>query len=602
MKWNWLLAGMCMWTTTALLAHEGYRVQKDGDRAGRVRLLNQNLETLNLRRSGTTDWTPAAIQNGIDTITFAKMQADGVPINALCDDGTFLRRVSLVLTGRLPDPADTRAFLASGAADKRDAYIEQVLNSSAFRTRWAFWFQEYFASTPFLLRGGHSLYNGFFANAVANNTHLDDMSRALLTQLGLTDQVPEANYYAAAGANTRLPQDFWDNAMIFTSSKLLGVPLECIGCHDGANHLENINLYLSAKERKELWEMSAWLTVIRRGPGTRDSNNLVTSLNISKQASNGYSAVTDAGDRPIRDGGLITPRYIFDGSVPAAGSDWLAEISNRLTADRQFARNWANRLWGHAFGLAMVEPMDGFDLARLDPNATLPEGWELQVFDPALLEFMTDKLIQQDFDLVAYLRYMLQSATFQMSSEFLPGNWQESYSPYYTRYLAHRMTSEEVYDSVVVSTGVITSIPQVYVGGIVAPRANYAHELIDNQQPRRAGTESIRTFLDAFGRGNRYDQPRTNQGGIGQALLLMNSPVTNPANLLTVGRVRTYLNQGLSDSDLITELYLDFYARQPTQNERDTMLAQLAQFTTRQERAQTAVWLLLNQVAFTYIY
>ncbi len=602
MKCNWLLASMCMWTTTALLAHEGYRVQKDGDRAGRVRQLNQNLETLNLRRGGTTDWTPAAIQNGVDVITFAKMQADGVPINALCDDGTFLRRVSLVLTGRLPDPADTRSFLASNAADKRDAYIDKVLNSQAFRTHWAFWFQEYFSSTPQLVRGGHSYYNGFFANAVANNTHLDDMARALLTQLGLTDKVGTANYYAAAGANSRLAQDFWDNTMIFTSSKMLGVPLECISCHDGANHLEDINLYLADKQRKELWEMAAWLSVVQRGPGTRDSNNLVTSLNITKRVSTGYNAVTDAGDRPIRDGGLITPRYIFDGGVPAAGSDWLTEIANRFTTDRQFARNWANRLWGHAFGLAMVEPMDSFDLARLDPNAVLPAGWELQVLDPALLEFMTDKLIEQDFDLVAYLRYMLKSATFQMSSEWLPGNWQEAYSPYYTRYLAHRMTSEEVYDSVVVSTGVITSIPQVYFGAVTAPRANYAHELIDNAQPRRGGMESVRTFLDAFGRGNRYDQPRTNQGGIAQALLLMNSPVTNPTNLLTVGRVRTYLDRNLSDSDLVNELYLDFYARRPTQTELDSTVAQLANFPSRQERAQTAVWLLLNQVAFTYIY
>ncbi len=601
MKRIWVLASLCLWANTALLAHENYHAQKGLDRAGRVRVLNENLEVLNHRRSAT-DWTPAAIQNGIDDITFAKMNADGVPLNGLCDDGTFLRRVSLVLTGRLPDPADVRSFLASSAVDKRDQYIDQVLNSAAFRTRWAFWFQEYFSSTPFLVRGGHSLYNGYFANAVATNTHLDDMSRALLTQLGLTDQVPEANYYAAAGANTRLAQDFWDNAMIFTSSKMLGVPLECISCHDGANHLENINLYLADKQRKNLWEMAAWFSVVRRGPGSRDSNNIVSSFNITKQASQGYNATTDSGDRPIRDGGLVTPRYLFDGSAPSAGNDWLGQLAGRITSDRQFARNWANRLWGHAFGLAMVEPMDSFDLARLDPGATLPEGWELQVFDPVLLEFMTDKLIEQDFDLVAYLRYVVQSATFQMSSEWLPGNWQESYSPYYTRYLAHHMTSEEVYDSFVVSTGVVTSIPQAYYGGVAGPRANYAHELIDNLQPRRGGMESLRTFLDAFGRGNRYDQPRTNQGGIAQALLLMNSPVTNNANLLAVGRVRSYLDQNLSDSDMIRELYLDFYARPPTEDESTAMVAQLAQFATRQEKAQTAVWLLINQVAFTYIY
>ena len=50
---------------------------------------------------------------------------------ALADDETFLRRVSLDLTGKLPAPEEIRAFLTDKNPDKRARQIYRLLASQA---------------------------------------------------------------------------------------------------------------------------------------------------------------------------------------------------------------------------------------------------------------------------------------------------------------------------------------------------------------------------------------------------------------------------------------------------------------------------------------
>src|SRR5258706_4089598 len=44
-----------------------------------------------------------------------------------CEDAAFLRRVSLDLTGTLPDPEEVRAFLRSVRQDKRSVKIDELI-------------------------------------------------------------------------------------------------------------------------------------------------------------------------------------------------------------------------------------------------------------------------------------------------------------------------------------------------------------------------------------------------------------------------------------------------------------------------------------------
>src|SRR5262245_62184993 len=85
----------------------------------------------------------AAAERPSEADTAAKVDAAlarGLPAHVrlpdLSDDTTFLRRVSLDLTGKLPEPDALRRFAADSAADKRARVIDELLKSDAYAVNW----------------------------------------------------------------------------------------------------------------------------------------------------------------------------------------------------------------------------------------------------------------------------------------------------------------------------------------------------------------------------------------------------------------------------------------------------------------------------------
>ena len=76
-----------------------------------------------------------ALHEQIDDLVQAK--AGDVPFAGATDDASFLRRVTLDLTGNIPAPSDVNAFLEAPSADKRTAHIDKLLSSNAFAVHWA---------------------------------------------------------------------------------------------------------------------------------------------------------------------------------------------------------------------------------------------------------------------------------------------------------------------------------------------------------------------------------------------------------------------------------------------------------------------------------
>ena len=600
-----ILALLVAFTFISALPIVGYHQPKDSQeqiQKSRMEVIHSEWATLdaNLPKRRTGDWTAASAKSSIDNLLFQKMNTDGVPINSICDDATFVRRVHLILTGRLPDPEKTRSFLADKRPDKRAILIDEVLASEAYQTHWAFWSQEYFQSTGNLLFGGLSSYNSYLFDAIASDKPLTALAREMLTQTGENTNQGSTNFKVRSTEGARYPLDIYDNIAMNASSKFLGISIECISCHDGAYHLEDINLYLADKKREDFWGMASYFSGTRFRLN-RNDQGLPSSVLVMNNATTGYLAESDNGDRPRRQGGLIEPKYIFDDQVEEASGNYLEQIAQKITSDRQFARHWANLLWAEVFGLGLVEPVDGFDPYRLDPNRTLPEDWTIQAFDLGLLEHLTDLFISGGFQLKPYLRTLLNTATFEMDSQFAPGKWQDHYAPYYTRFLVRRLKAESVYDSLVVATGVETPI-LVATRDQPTQRVYFAHQLPDTSQPRGARQEDLANFLNAFGRGNRYDTPRSNEGGISQALLLMNSEVVHSKLLAEDSRILDYVRRQLPPTTLIEELFLDVLCRQPGEDETRQLLEELATYETDIERVSTVMWLLINRVEFTFVY
>ena len=76
-------------------------------------------------------------RNFIDELVFAKLKRVGMPPSAVCDDATFIRRVSIDIAGRLPTDAEAQTFLESTDPTKRDKLIDALLASTDYADYFA---------------------------------------------------------------------------------------------------------------------------------------------------------------------------------------------------------------------------------------------------------------------------------------------------------------------------------------------------------------------------------------------------------------------------------------------------------------------------------
>jgi hypothetical protein len=88
-------------------------------------------------------------QNFIDTHVLAKLRRLGIPPTGLADDATFLRRVTLDVTGQLPTSSEVRDFLADTSPDKRAKLIDRLLARPGYAALWTLKFCDLLKANDF---------------------------------------------------------------------------------------------------------------------------------------------------------------------------------------------------------------------------------------------------------------------------------------------------------------------------------------------------------------------------------------------------------------------------------------------------------------------
>src|SRR5262249_29149224 len=131
---------------------------------------------------------------------------------------------------------------------------------------------------------------------------------------------------------------------------------------------------------------------------------------------------------------------------------------------------------------------------------------------------------------------------------------------------------------------------------------NWAMQLPDTSEPR--GNRQALDLLNSFIRGDRDVKPRSLEPSILQALNMMNHQfvMTRIHNANAGSTVQKLLaDQGLTPTQITTQLYLNSLSRNPTQSELDK-LTPLFTSLGRQQAAETIQWTLLNKVDFIFNY
>ena len=170
-----------------------------------------------------------ARSNLVDDHVMTRLRELGLEPSPACDDATFLRRVSLDLTGALPEAEAVEAFLADPSGSKREALVDRLIGGPAYVDSWAQFWGELFQNRVERDgdKRGRKGVRGFarwLRVQVETNRPWDEVARDVLTARGPLSLEPAGGYFLV----NRKPEDLAEAA----SHALLGTRIGCAKCHN----------------------------------------------------------------------------------------------------------------------------------------------------------------------------------------------------------------------------------------------------------------------------------------------------------------------------------------------------------------------------------
>src|SRR5262247_2800849 len=245
-------------------------------------------------------------KNFIDNILFDRMARDNVISAPIATDAEFIRRVYLDITGRVPSADDVTAFLADTATNKRDALVDRLIGSPEYVDKWTMFFGDLFRNTlrstnVVRYSGGRDAFYDYIKSSVASNKNYAQMAREMITAIGDNFVDGQNNFIVGGTDPMGPPQDTYDRTAVNTTGMFLGInSLDCLLCHNGAGHLNSVNLWGSQRTRFEAWGMSAFFARARRQRQVLSQQPNYAKFIVSESNNGEYLLNTDSGNRQPR--------------------------------------------------------------------------------------------------------------------------------------------------------------------------------------------------------------------------------------------------------------------------------------------------------------
>jgi hypothetical protein len=498
-------------------------------------------------------WRHPPENNYVDRLVFAKLRQMRIEPSGLCTDAEFIRRVSLDLTGQLPNPDEVRRFLVTDDPDKRNRLIDELLERPAFADWWALkWSDRLGCNQRFVGKVGAYKYHEWIREQMAANVPEDEFARQILTASGGNYSRPAAGFYR----RLRDPQSRAEEvAQLF-----LGVRVQCAKCHNHPG--ESIT-------QDDYFGLAAFFARL----GYRDGPFFIQKYDKEETV-----YVTHTGEmRDPRTGRPVAPKVLGTPTPSISPDVDRREVfANWLTApdNPYFARNAANRLWYHLLGRGIVEPVD--DIRGSNPPS-----------HPELLDALAKDLVEHRFDRKHLIRTILRSRVYQLSWQPTPTNADDE--QYFSHARVRPLQAEQLLDAI----GSATGVAERFAG---FPAGTPAMALPDG--------ELKHPFLEAFGRPARAMACECERGSdttMSQALHLVGSPLVQDKLGSAAGRVAKLIASGKSDAEVIDEMFLATLCRFPTADERTTLVQRLQKSPDSRRRvAEDVLWALVNHREFLF--
>jgi hypothetical protein len=548
-----------------------------------------------------------AEENLIDRHIFGRMAKAGVPAAERSSDSEFLRRVYLDLTGQMPSAEVARKFVADSEPNKRAKVVEglfpalpvsgmRAVKEAPFMDRWTYFFNDLFRNGQLLEEGINTFYDHIYKSLTLNVPY-DEFVRDLITASavstwsdGAANFVARSHVFEGDGYQMN-HEDTADEIAINTTKLFLGVNLECISCHDGARHLEKVNLWLSQRKREEMWRQASFFGKTFIDP----SYGRFPHFQV-KDTRKGYDLTTRSSLRPPRNKNAdVTPAFLLTGEKALAGEKPREAYARMLTGHPQFARATVNLFWAELMGQGIVDGPFDFDLARQDPKNPPPAPWTVQPSHPELLDELAEDFRAHGHDLRRLMKMIVNSRAYQLSAQAAKG-WKPEHDTYYARRISRRMSAEQAWDAI----AQVAALPQSYKVTYSDKKAGRAMQARSPQDVEKADKGAFR-MLQAFGQCDRYAIEATRKPTMVQSALLMNDKaVRDLVKVAKGGRLERLLSAEpqMENAKVVEELYLAALARKPDGNELAQGVAALREY--REQGAEDLLWVLINRLDFLF--
>jgi hypothetical protein len=477
-----------------------------------------------------------------------------VRLPARVDDPTFLRRVTLDLTGKLPEPEALHRFAADVSPDKRAKVVEELLQSQTYAVNWArYWRDTVTYHTPAsanYLRW--KLFDDWWITQVRRNRPWDQIVSALVTSSGINDEIAVVNYLTALYGN---PVEI----AATTSRVFLGVQIQCAECH---------NAKTEPWKREQFHQFAAFFgraRIIQH----KDVDGRGTPYAIESRADGQYF-MTDKKE-PTR---LIAmqPRFLTGESVDIDASD--AErreaLARFLTSPKNpwFARCYVNRIWTALMGWGFYPSVN--DL-----------GSDITPQHKDVLDLLEKEWIASGYDMRWLFRTITLTQAYQREHQAPPSQDQSAASV-----CPVRLRPEQVFEALQKALGFDENDKN-----IPAPAPGSAPAV-----QRHTGLRNM--VYQAFKENPSLPMQEV-QGTIPQALVMMNSALVHAC---TSARGKTLLAElltnGKSNEQIVAALYERVLARKPTAEEQATCLRFIRRVDDRKEALEDILWVLVNSTEF----
>lgn len=488
----------------------------------------------------------------------------GISDAALCDDESFLRRVTLDLLGRQPKPDEMRAFVGvppsggdgpakagtpTSPADKRAQLVDRLLASPEFGANWANYWSDvvsYRTPQPELTFLNYGPFKQWLADRFNEGTKWDEIVYRIVTASGKVGDHPEVTFVGFHQADrSRLASE--------TTRVFLSTQIQCAECHDhkfvelSQETFHHVAAYFARVEAKLPWN---------------DSNG----IEVKSKAK---------GEHKMPGGKDDMTAAAFGSATQEVGASDIArrtELANWLVGSDNpwFAKAFVNRTWARLLGRGFSEPVD--EIGELGDHV-LPE-----VFDAVAGHFVASEYDPKDL-----FRTLVLTKAYQRPLVESPAGYVKPFSIL----SPGRLRGDEIYAALQVGV----ELPNV------TPPAVKPTDAIRFPPPPKSTSDLVN---EAFG----FDPSLAAENvarTLQQAMFLMNNKQLqqqiNAADSNTV--LARLMAETADDNVVVTRLYERLLARQPNQRELEIAGRHIAQLGDRQAALEDVLWSLLNSAEFT---